>query len=68
MMTVPELAADALGDFLGHYMRRRFGSLQTHLVEMMPPKPITLVGKQMTGGSAPPSSRPIYDRTLALLP
>jgi hypothetical protein len=36
MLTVPELAADALGDFLGAYMRRRFGSLQTHLVEMVP--------------------------------
>jgi hypothetical protein len=36
MITVPELAADALGDFLGHYMRRRFGSSQTHLVEMVP--------------------------------
>jgi hypothetical protein len=36
MMTVPELAADALGDFLGAYMRRRFGSSHTHLVEMVP--------------------------------
>jgi hypothetical protein len=36
MLTVPELAADALGDFLGTYMRRRFGSSQTHLVEMVP--------------------------------
>lgn len=36
MMTVPELTADALGEFLGTYMRRRFGSSQTHLVEMVP--------------------------------
>jgi hypothetical protein len=36
MMTVPELAADALEKFLGTYMRRRFGSSQTHLVEMVP--------------------------------
>jgi hypothetical protein len=36
MMTVPELAADALGQFLANYMARRFGSAQTHLVEMVP--------------------------------
>jgi len=36
MMTVPELAAEALGEFLGQYMRRRFGSSQTHLAEMVP--------------------------------
>jgi hypothetical protein len=36
MMTVPELAAEALGEFLGNYMRRRFGSSQAHLVEMVP--------------------------------
>ncbi|WP_213738828.1 metal-dependent phosphohydrolase [Bradyrhizobium sp. dw_411] len=36
MITVPELAADALGDFLGNYMRRRYGSSQNHLVEMVP--------------------------------
>ena len=36
MMTVPELAADALGKFLAEYMQRRFGSAQTHLVEMVP--------------------------------
>lgn len=36
MMTVPELAADALEEFLGSYMRRRFGSSQTHLVEVVP--------------------------------
>jgi hypothetical protein len=35
-MTVPELAADTLGKFLENYMRRRFGSSQTHLVEMVP--------------------------------
>jgi hypothetical protein len=36
MMTVPELAADALEEFLGSFMRRRFGSTQTHLVEIVP--------------------------------
>jgi hypothetical protein len=36
MFTVPELAAEALGDFLGNYMRRRFGSGQERLVEMVP--------------------------------
>lgn len=36
MITVPELAADALGKFLADYMLRRFGSSQTHLVEMVP--------------------------------
>jgi hypothetical protein len=36
MMTLPELAADALEEFLGSYMRRRFGSSQTHLVETVP--------------------------------
>src|SRR5258708_23478981 len=36
MITVPELAADALEEFLGSYMRRRFGSSQTHLVEIVP--------------------------------
>jgi hypothetical protein len=36
MITVPELAADALDEFLGSFMRRRFGSSQTHLVEIVP--------------------------------
>lgn len=36
VMTLPELAADALGKFLGEYMQRRFGSSQTQLVEMVP--------------------------------
>jgi hypothetical protein len=36
MMTVPELVADALEEFLGSYMRRRFGSSQTNLVEIVP--------------------------------
>jgi hypothetical protein len=36
MITVPELAADALGKFLANYMRRRFGSQQEHLVEAVP--------------------------------
>jgi hypothetical protein len=36
MITVPELAADALGEFIASYMRRRFGSSQAHLAEMVP--------------------------------
>ena len=36
MMTLPELAADALEEFLGSYMRRRFGSLQSRLSELVP--------------------------------
>ncbi len=36
MMTVPELAADALGEFLSTYMRRRFGSSHEQLVETVP--------------------------------
>jgi hypothetical protein len=36
MITVPELAADALGKFIANYMRRRFGSSRAHLVEMVP--------------------------------
>jgi hypothetical protein len=35
MMTVPELAADALEEFIRSYMRRRFGS-QTNLIEIVP--------------------------------
>ncbi|HWX60022.1 metal-dependent phosphohydrolase [Bradyrhizobium sp.] len=33
MMTIPELAADELEEFLGSYMRRRFGSSQMRLAE-----------------------------------
>jgi hypothetical protein len=36
MMTIPELAADALEEFIGSYMRRRFGTSQTPLVEFVP--------------------------------
>jgi hypothetical protein len=36
MMTLPELAVDALEEFLRSYMRRRFGSSQTRLVEIVP--------------------------------
>jgi hypothetical protein len=36
MMTIPELAADALEEFLGGFMRKRFGSTQTHLVQIVP--------------------------------
>jgi hypothetical protein len=35
MMTLPELATDALEEFLGSYMRRRFGPSQT-LAEIVP--------------------------------
>ena len=33
MMTLPELAADELEEFLGSYMRRRFGSSQMQLAD-----------------------------------
>ena len=36
MITVPELAADALGEFLSSYMKRRFGSAHERLVELVP--------------------------------
>src|SRR5882757_10010673 len=36
MITVPELAADALGSFLASYMQRRFGSSDGGLVELVP--------------------------------
>ena len=36
MMTLPELAADALEEFLGSYMRRRFGSSHSRLAEIVP--------------------------------
>jgi len=36
MITVPELAADALGSFLSNYMQRRFGSSQAELAELVP--------------------------------
>jgi hypothetical protein len=36
MMTLPELAADALEEFLSSYMHRRFGSSQARLVEIVP--------------------------------
>jgi hypothetical protein len=35
MMTLPELAADSLEEFLGDYMRRRYGSSQGHFVEIV---------------------------------
>jgi hypothetical protein len=35
MITVPELAADALGTFLASYMHRRYGA-ETRLVELVP--------------------------------
>ena len=36
MITVPELAADALGTFIANYMHRRYGSSEAHLVEFVP--------------------------------
>jgi hypothetical protein len=36
MITVPELAADALGVFLSDYMQRRFGASEAQLVEAVP--------------------------------
>ena len=36
MMTVPELAADALGDFLTAYVQRRFGKSEPELAELVP--------------------------------
>jgi hypothetical protein len=36
MITLPDLATDALEDFLRSYMRRRFGSSQMYLVEIVP--------------------------------
>ncbi len=36
MITVPELAADALGTFLANYMQRRYGATETRLVELVP--------------------------------
>ena len=36
MITIPELAADALGSFLSDYMHRRFGASEAQLVEAVP--------------------------------
>jgi hypothetical protein len=36
MITVPELAADALGDFLTDYMTQRYGTSEARLVEFVP--------------------------------
>src|SRR5215475_10684887 len=36
MITVPELAAEALGSFLGSEMRRIFGSSDAQLAELIP--------------------------------
>jgi len=36
MITVPELAAEALGQFLSDYMKRRYGSSEAELVELIP--------------------------------
>src|SRR5258708_22180150 len=39
MITVPELAADALGTFLASYMQRRYRSPGNRLVELVPSLP-----------------------------
>src|SRR5271165_2386993 len=36
LITVPELAAEALGSFLADYMSRRFGSTHADLTELIP--------------------------------
>jgi hypothetical protein len=36
MITVPELTADALGHFLSDYMKRRYGTSESRLVELIP--------------------------------
>ena len=36
MMTLPELAVDALEEFLGAFVRRRFGSSEAQLAEIVP--------------------------------
>jgi hypothetical protein len=36
MITVPELAAEALGSFLSSHLSRRFGSTQAGLIELIP--------------------------------
>src|ERR1700744_2869425 len=36
MMTLPELAVDALEEFLGSYMRHRFGASKTDLIDIVP--------------------------------
>ena len=36
MITVPELTADALGNFISDYMKRRYGSSESRLVELVP--------------------------------
>jgi hypothetical protein len=36
MITIPELAANALGTFLSNYMEHRFGSKKARLVELVP--------------------------------
>ena len=36
MITVPELAAEALGSFLAEHMERRFGATDAELIEAIP--------------------------------
>ena len=35
MITVPELAAEALGSFLSNHLERRFGSTEAGLTELI---------------------------------
>jgi hypothetical protein len=36
MITVPELAAEALGSYLSSHLSRRFGSTHANLTELIP--------------------------------
>jgi len=36
VITVPELAAEALGSYLAEHMNRRFGSTEASLTELIP--------------------------------
>lgn len=36
MITVPELAAEALGSYLAEHLNRRFGSTEASLTELIP--------------------------------
>src|ERR1700735_4968139 len=36
MITVPEMAAEALGSYLAAHLNRRFGSTQAELIELVP--------------------------------
>ena len=36
VITVPALAADALGNFIADYMQKRYGSTEPHLCDVVP--------------------------------